>query len=167
MRGLPWTLDKSITMSQRYQWTRSRSNLRRVTGRAVVQMEKEMNQEEFIAAIKIAVHDSSIRGMNELLSSPPGRRPRPKLKRNSEWFNSLQETERQRVEDIITDSVHFTLFNFLCVLDGVKVIEDTVEKGRLQLYFTKNGEKTLLNSEVGEMLHDLYQSVVQDEVLGE
>lgn len=130
-------------------------------------MEKEMNQEEFIAAIKIAVHDSSIRGMKELLTSPPGRRPRAKLKRNSEWFNTLPETERQRVEDIITDTVHFTLFNFLCVLDGVKVIESTPEKGTLQLYFTKNGEKSHLNSEVGEMLHNLYQSVVQDEVLGE
>ena len=126
-----------------------------------------MNQEEFIAAIKIAVHDSSIHGMKKLLTSPPGRRPRAKLKRNSEWFNTLPETERQRVEDIITDTVHFTLFNFLCVLDGVKVIENTPNKGTLQLYFTKNGEKSQLNSEVGEMLHDLYQSVVQDEVLGE
>lgn len=126
-----------------------------------------MNQEEFIAAVKIAVHDSSIRGMMELLTAPPGRRPRAKLKRNSEWFKSLPETERQRVEEIITDTVHFTLFNFLCVLDGVKVIEDTSEKGILQLNFIKNGEKTHLNSEADEMLHDLYQSVVQDEVLGE
>lgn len=123
-----------------------------------------MNQEEFIAAIKVAVHDSAIKGMKSVLTSPPGRKPHEKTKESSQWFNSLPEENKQQVEEIIKQTVHASLFGFLCVLDGVRAIESTPEKGNLELIFNKDGKKTLINEPQGEMLHDIYQSRVQAEV---
>jgi hypothetical protein len=123
-----------------------------------------MNQDEFIKALKLVVHDATIRGVIESLLHPPGRRPRERLKRLSNWFNTLPAEHRQNVQEIIQQSVHAAVFNTLCVLDGVVAVESTSEKGELRLTFTKSGESvTLSGPEVG-LLHDLYQGMVQDEV---
>ncbi len=123
-----------------------------------------MNQEEFIAAIKVAVHDSTIKGMKSVLASPPGRNPHEKTKEISRWFNALPEEDKQQVEEIIKQAVHASIFGFLSILDGVRAIELTPEKGNLELIFNKDGKKTLINEPQGEMLHDIYQAQVQAEV---
>ncbi len=123
-----------------------------------------MNKNEFIAAIRIAVHDSAIKGMKTNLASPPGRKPHEKTKETSRWFNSLPDEDEHQVEEIIKQTVHASVLGFLCVLDGVSAIESTSEKGSLELIFNKNGNKILINDERGEMLHDIYQSEVYTEV---
>lgn len=123
-----------------------------------------MNKDEFIAAIKVAVHDSAIKGIKTNLASPPGRKPHEKTKETSRWFNSLPDEDKHQVEEIIKQAVHASVFGFLCVLDGVSAIESTSEKGSLELIFTKNGIKTLINDERGDMLHDIYQSEVFAEI---
>lgn len=123
-----------------------------------------MNKDEFVAAIKVAVHDSAINGMKTNLAFPPGRRPHEKAKGTSSWFNSLPEEDKHQVEEIIKQTVHASVFGFLCVLDGVRAIESTPEKGSLELIFNKNGNKTVINDERGEMLHDIYQSGVYAEI---
>ena len=126
-----------------------------------------MNKDEFIEAIKVVVHDSAIKGMQTNLASPPGRTPHEKTKEISRWFNSLPEEDKHQVEEIIKQAVHASVFGFLCVLDGVRAIESTSEKGSLELIFNKNGDKNLINDEHGDMLHDIYQSLSYDEVFGE
>ena len=37
------------------------------------------------------------------------------------------------------------VFGFLCVLDGVRAIEDTEVKGQLKLYYEKENKSVLLN----------------------
>lgn len=126
-----------------------------------------MNKDEFIAAIKVAVHDSATKGMLSKLASPPGRKPREKTKEVSRWFNSLPEEDKHQVDEIIKQSVHASVFSFLCVLDGVSAIESTPDKGSLELIFNKNGNRTHINDSQGDMLHDIYQSLSYDEVFGE
>lgn len=123
-----------------------------------------MNKEEFVAAIKVAVHDSAVKGMKTIITSPPGRKPHNSMLKTSRWFNSLPDEDKHQVEEIIKQTVHASVFGFLCVLDGVSAIESTSEKGSLELTFNKNGNKTLINDERGEMLHDLYQSVVYNDI---
>jgi hypothetical protein len=133
-----------------------------VPPQALNQWRRKLNKDEFISAIIVAVHDSAIKGMKTNLTCQPGRRPHEKAKETSRWFNSLSEEDKHQVEEIIKQAVHASVFGFLCVLDGVRAIELTPEKGSLELIFNKNGNKTLINDERGEMLHDIYQSKIYE-----
>jgi len=50
------------------------------------------------------------------------------------------------------------VFGTLCVLDGVRVIEDSQDKGDFEVYYVKEGQRTLLNTP-NVSLHELYQSL--------
>ena len=114
-----------------------------------------MNQEEFISAIKIAVVDSTVKSIKSVLIKPPGRQPGLKLLETSKWFNNLNEIDKNMVLDIVQETAETSLFSFLCVLDGVSAIEGRGEKGKLNLYFEKNGVKTFLNNPDDDLLHEL------------
>jgi hypothetical protein len=112
-----------------------------------------MTDEEFVRALIIAVHDASIEGIMEGLASPLGRRPHPGRLRLSEWFNALGDADQKNVEGVVADAVDGAIFGFLCVLDGVRAIEDVGEKGSLELWYVRDGERTLLNQD--QVLHDV------------
>ncbi|MFA5122722.1 hypothetical protein [Zavarzinia sp.] len=114
-----------------------------------------MDGQEFVDLLKIVVRDGTARGEIEALGKPPGRRPRDELVAQSVWFNSLSDDDRRMLSSIIADTADLAVFRFLCVLDGVVAIEDTPDKGRLELSFVK-GRATVLNPEEGEMLHDFW-----------
>ena len=126
-----------------------------------------MNQDDFIKGIKVAVHDAAIQAVAKTLAHPPGRRPHAKLKRLSDWFNALPDGDKKALLEIIRQSVHASIFNILCVLDGVVPIESTPVKGELRLTFLKDGRTTKLNGPEMELLHDIYQVMVQQEVFEE
>jgi hypothetical protein len=90
-----------------------------------------------------------------VLGNPPGRRPRAELLEQSAWYNSLQDDQKRILSSIILDVADRAVFGFLCVLDGVRAIDDNADKGRLELRYIKNGS-TLLNPPEGEMLHDFW-----------
>lgn len=125
-----------------------------------------MNQEDFITAVRMAVHDRAIEGVKAQLTQPPGRKPYEKIKELSVWFNALPESDKVQITEVIRLSVHATIFSMLCVFDGVTAIESTPEKGELRLIFIKDGKHTHLNDPEVEMLHDRYQSQIQVEVFG-
>jgi hypothetical protein len=114
-----------------------------------------MEGQEFVNAIKLAVRDAAISGALSLLERPPGRQPSASLLENADWYASLSESERQKLLNIIQGAVDQAVFGFLCVIDGVRAIEDGAEKGRLELRHI-NEKETLLNPPEGAMLHDLY-----------
>jgi hypothetical protein len=60
------------------------------------------------------------------------------------------------VLEIVKESVETSVFGFLCVLDGVRAIEDDEIKGRLDLFYDKAGNQQLLNNPEEEYLHDLF-----------
>jgi len=114
-----------------------------------------MHSKEFIETIKIVVEEASIKGIQENLNKPVGRHPDQKLIELSRWFNSLSLEGKSMVSKIIKESVEMSVFGFLCVLDGVRPIEDDEEKGKLELFYEKNGSRILLNDPDQEYLHNL------------
>ena len=120
---------------------------------------KPMNADYFIEAIKTHVRDTSITDTIDVLKKPPGRRPRKKLLEQSEWFNSLSEHDQHMLSQVLEEAVDAALFGLFCVLDGVRTIEESEEKTAFQLYAVKAGQKTLINCEDDEDLHDKYNAL--------
>ncbi|MFI5011703.1 MAG: hypothetical protein ACHQAY_05090 [Hyphomicrobiales bacterium] len=114
-----------------------------------------MDSREFISAIKQVVRDGAIRATIRTLENPPGRRPSQELLDRAEWYRSLEPRHRTRISEVIADAVDSAVFSFLCVIDGVRVVENGPVKGDFELRYVKGGS-TLLNAPDDEMLHDLY-----------
>src|SRR5262245_10003875 len=111
-----------------------------------------MIHEEFVEAIRTAVHESAISGTESSLLRPPGRRPAAGDVELSRWYRELSSEDRVHVNTVIQRSVHSSVFGFLCVLDGVRSIE-AESQGRLELVYVKGNDRRVLNSE-SEFLHD-------------
>ena len=92
--------------------------------------------------------------MNKLLTNPPGRAPAKDLVEKSNWYNMLDESDKEMVVKIIDQSARIAVFGFLNVLDGSRAIEDG-ENGILKLYYEKYGRETLLNDPDRPPLHEL------------
>ncbi len=114
-----------------------------------------MNREGFIDSIKTVVIEDSIKSVESNLIKPPGRAPEKKLLTLSEWFNKVSSEDRNMIMQIVKESVETSVFGFLCVLDGVRAIEDDEEKGKLDLYYKKGEKQILLNDPNEDYLHDL------------
>ena len=112
-----------------------------------------MNNSEFITVIEDVVSTSAIEDTIDNLESPPGRKPDENLVKQSAWFNSLSDSDKNMVKSIISDAVNESVFGFLCVLDGVRSISDDSNKLKLT-----HGD-TLLNDIENQCLHDLYKNV--------
>ncbi|HKO81063.1 MAG TPA: hypothetical protein VJU78_11745 [Chitinophagaceae bacterium] len=69
--------------------------------------------------------------------------------------NAQHQQRRKMAKNLITKSVETGVFSFLCILDGVRAIDSTEEKGNLLLHFEKNGITTWLNNPDENYLHDL------------
>ncbi|MDR3390770.1 MAG: hypothetical protein P4L77_03460 [Sulfuriferula sp.] len=124
-----------------------------------------MDADEFIASIKVAVHDSTICGTQAMLEHPSGRKPPEKIVQLSQWYNALPESDKDRVREVITLAVHGSVFGLLCVLDGVQVIESSVEKSDFELHQVREGARNIINGK-NISLHDIYQSEVWNDVYG-
>jgi hypothetical protein len=114
-----------------------------------------MDGQDFVEVIKVVVRDSAISSTLNALERPAGRRPSLESKENAAWYASLDEEERRRLADVVKAAVDHAVFGFLCVIDGVRAIENDAQKGRLELRYIK-GSTTILNSSDVPMLHDLY-----------
>src|SRR2546427_7081956 len=117
-----------------------------------------MDAEEFVTALKLYVSDSEATNLAANLRQPPGRRPHATLVRLSTWFNQLVSEDQSFVTELIRAGAEGAIFGVLCVLDGVRAVEDGPEKGTFELYYVKNGERILL-SPPNDSFHDLFQSL--------
>jgi hypothetical protein len=124
-----------------------------------------MTPKEFVEAIRTTVHDAAIRGTQSNLKEPPGRRPSASDVALSTWFNGLSAQDRDNVVKVIRHSVHSALFGLFCVLDGVRAIDDD-PNATLQLFYENSDSRGVLNSK-DDLLHDIYQSLVYEEVFEE
>jgi hypothetical protein len=121
-----------------------------------------MNSTEFVRAIKVQTSDSAIHGTIKSLSRPPGRKPGKELLALSAWFNQLTEPDREMLIRCLRNAAEMAVFEFLCVLDGVAAIEDSPEKGDLELYFVKSRDRLRLNDPKQEELHNIFNSLRQN-----
>src|SRR5258708_39677529 len=113
-----------------------------------------MDAKQFVDRIRTTVRDGVVSEELNVLRDPPGRRPSSGLQEQSKWFNSLSESDKEILSSIILDVADRAVFGFLCVLDGVRAIEDGSDRGHLELRHVKTNS-ILLNSSEGEMLHEL------------
>jgi hypothetical protein len=114
-----------------------------------------VNNSEFISIIEEVVSESAIEDTIDNLESPPDRNPDESLVRQSNWFKSLSDSDKNMVKSIVSSSVNESVFGFLCVLDGVRSISKSGETNELEL----THKRTLLNDPEKECLHDLYKNV--------
>jgi len=121
-----------------------------------------MDADNFIEYLKSHIRDSSLQDTISILDKPPGRRPPQKIRELSSWYHSMSADDKDKLKEVITEAIDSSLFGFLCVLDGVRAIEASEIKGRLELYYTRDSQKVLINKEDDEYLHDKYIIVIQD-----
>jgi hypothetical protein len=118
-----------------------------------------MDQTTFVEIIREVVIEGAISSVEELITNPPGRPPQKEVLNLSNWFKALSVDDKKMVRNIIEHSANSAVFGFLCVLDGVRAIEDSEDKGKLLLYFEKKEVRVLLNDFDKEFLHDIYNAV--------
>lgn len=70
-------------------------------------------------------------------------------------FATLSEDDRATLRSVASMIAHDAVFGVLAVFDGVRVVEDTPEKGEFRLTFLKDGQEWELNPPDGIPLHDL------------
>jgi hypothetical protein len=114
-----------------------------------------MDTQQFLVLLRLVVRDGAALEELGVLRNPPGRRPSADLQERSTWFNSLPDDQKRILSSILLDVADRAVFGFLCVLDGVRSIEEDGEKGYLELRYVKDNS-ILLNPREGEMLHDLW-----------
>jgi len=114
-----------------------------------------MDGRNFIRRVKQVVRDAAIEDTIEVLQLPPGRSPSNNIKKQSDWYRSLSPEDRKFLTEAIANAVDRGIFGLLCVLDGVRVVENGEVKGTFELNYVKDG-RTLLNATDAPMLHDLY-----------
>jgi hypothetical protein len=63
------------------------------------------------------------------------------------------------LREALREAAELAVFEFFCVLDGVSAIEDDVEKGELELYFVKHGQRIRVNDPLKEELHNMFNAL--------
>ena len=114
-----------------------------------------MNQLEFIKKLNKIVKENGYKDIISTLEDPPGRRTAETLKEMSEFYNS--QDSKEVINNIISFSIESTIFSFLCLLDGVRKLDN--ENGSLQLFYDNNNSKKLLNNSEEDYLHDIFNSL--------
>lgn len=120
-----------------------------------------MTTDQFVKAIKMQTSDAAVSGTIACLKRPPGRKPQEKDVRLSEWYNRLNTLDQQMLQQALKEAAELAVFEFFCVLDGVTVIEDTREKGVLELDYVKGPERTRVNPPEGEELHNIFNQMCE------
>ena len=113
-----------------------------------------MTPEQFVDALRSVVCASATDDVIGNLTRPPGRSPAKALREMSAWYLRLGEPDRAMLKRIVEDAVHSTMFGVLCVLDGVRAIEDSGGQRTLELDHVGPDGRTRLN-DPGVDLHDL------------
>ena len=125
-----------------------------------------MTSDQFVEALIRCVHDSSVSDVVAALKAPSGRRPPSRQVELSQCFNGMSVSDQARLGQVVEQAVHAALFSVLCVLDGVRAIEDSSEKSELQLLAVKDRNSERLNPPDAECLHDSYQGLVYERIFG-
>jgi hypothetical protein len=114
-----------------------------------------MTPEEFVKALRKVVLQRAAASTISAIEAPPGRRPRRDLVEANEWYLRLTEQDRARLRGVAEMVARNAVFGMLAVLDGARVVEDTLEKGTFELAFRKGGSRWDLMPPGGMALHDI------------
>ncbi len=118
-----------------------------------------MDSVEFINNVKSAVENPAVNTILKVLVNP-GKSPTPEQVALASWWAGLCETDKVRVREVIRQVSQHTIYNFLCVFDGLSSIQRLPHSGRLELTFKSNdGQTLLLNNPKSEELHAIYRAL--------
>src|SRR5262245_22583207 len=99
--------------------------------------------------------------MKTLQDGPPGRGPHPRGSALNLWFRRLPGPDQQMVMECVRDAAHSAVFGLLCVLDGVRVIDDPPHVDLLLTATNPDGTTTTLASVLGPFsLHEDFNGLV-------
>jgi hypothetical protein len=76
-----------------------------------------------------------------------------------DWFTDLAGDDQRFVLEVARDAAHAAVFGLLCVLDGVRAIDDPPHEQLRLVSVTPDGTETILNPE-GSDLHDRLNALV-------
>lgn len=116
-----------------------------------------MTPDFFVDALKTHCRDAAVDDCASLFEHPPGRRLAAELAVLSNWFKTLSETDRESVISAMRMAADATLFGVLCVIDGVRVIEDGSDKSTFQVTATVGGATSVISPN-DTFLHDLLRA---------
>ncbi len=119
-----------------------------------------MTSIEFTEKISEVVYDSTVSGCVSIMQKPPGRSPSLQMQELSEWFNQLSEFDRDKVKAVIELTSRQSIFGMLAVIDGVRQVDCSDNKGILELRYLNDGHSQLLNDPKAESLHDIFNQLV-------
>jgi hypothetical protein len=123
-------------------------------------MIESMNNMEFVKVINTAVGESAVYGTLKNLENLPGKKPAEQLVILSSWYKQLSEDDKEMVVKVMKAVVNSSIFGFLAVLDGVRIVEDNPDKGQFELYYVNGGDRKLLNDANEDYLHDIYKELI-------
>jgi hypothetical protein len=113
-----------------------------------------MTPEEFVDALREVALHAAVDGALSVVEKPPGRRPRRELVESSAWYRGLSDADRAQLRVVASIVAHDVLFSVFAVLDGIRTVEATPDKGKFKLVFQKDGKEWELNPPRGPMLHE-------------
>ncbi len=124
-----------------------------------------MNKEDFVSLVKQFIRDPAVKSNFEVILRPPGRSPRQDLVKISEWYNSLNQFDKEMVVRVSQMTLDQGIHDLLCVFDDVLIIDERLKKGKLLLVFREDDQEFVINDKEKdfEELHDIYMSLIRGE----
>ncbi|MEA9566268.1 hypothetical protein [Xanthomonas sp. WHRI 8932A] len=116
-----------------------------------------MTPGDFVKALKKECADTAVDDCVNLLNASPGRRSSQSLVSLSAWYRGLDPADQENVAAALAIAADATLFGVLCVIDGVRTIEDQPIKSEFMLTATCNGSTSII-SPGPQDLHDLLRT---------
>jgi hypothetical protein len=118
--------------------------------------ECNMNTDEFVAIVKQRVCNAAVRDTVANLERPPGRQPARDLVVESSWFNGLDDAQKALAVGIIRRSVDNAIFGLFSILDGIRAVEDSDERGHFELRFVKGDVQDIISPSEA-YLHEMFK----------
>lgn len=120
-----------------------------------------VTEEEFVEAIHQAVYEPAVDGTLSDLRQPAVPWPSQRDRALQAWYLALDENGKRMVREVVRNAAHAVVFDFLCVLDGVRVIDDPPHVEVQLTVVDPDGTKVDLggSSSVEEM-HDIFNGFV-------
>jgi len=128
----------------------------------MTEMNRNMDAEKFVQNVRLTIENVTIEQTIQQLVRPAGRKPKVSLVKQSDWYNSLSQEDRDNVKAILIRSVETTIFGFFCALDGVIKISDDGLLELREVHSETGKSKIISDGNFGD-LHDIYLSFLENE----
>ena len=103
-----------------------------------------MDAKSFVEGLAMNMRDGTVRTTKSWLQEPL-KQPDKKQLQAIEFYSTLSPDQKTQVDQIISYTSNMSYYLLLCILDHKSTVENSTNKGKLELYYEKNGQRTLLN----------------------